>query len=367
MMDNTDRISSLEFFFLTVCFSLSHVRVLSFTDSTAKQDSWLVLIAAFIVSIPFVLIYTELAKRFPSKSLLEIYTTVFGKILGTCLSIIYIAYFLIVFSHYLNDLSEFYTGFIEPETPAILFILIAVLVSAYGLKTGIHYLAKMSAVIAVISFLSIIIPFLMLLGKMDFSNFLPILRHPPKIYAQSISQAVLVPCCQVLYLFMLTPKLQSANKLGKYTLGGLAVGILGLLLVSIRNTAVLGPMAAVVDSASYASTRIIEIGNFFTRVEIVVALITTILIFFDICVIYFDAAQGIRQIFKLKSLRWAIIPAGMIAVVLAIVVFPSSIEHLEFAKMYNVPVYSAFHLFFPPLALIIAKLRKLKAPQDDTS
>jgi spore germination protein KB len=359
-MNKTDRISSPEFFLFMICYTLSYSRILSFADSSSRQDSWLVLIVSFLFSLPFVMIYAALLKRFPAKNMLQIFRIVFGKAAGTVISVLYIVYFTLVLSHMLNDMSEFFTSYIEPETPPMLFIVITILTAAYGLKTGIQYLVKMSGIIALLSAVSVFVPFLLLLSKMDFTNFLPVLRYPPKIYFQSFTQFWHLQTNLILFPLMLTPRLQFPRSVGKSTLRGIAAGTLGLLLIIVRNTAVLGPMAAVVDSASYASTRVIEVGNVFTRVEIVVSLITTILIFLSISVVYFSAAEGVSQLFRIKFFPWAILPIGAAATVLAMVFFPSTVEHLEYAKNYNVPLYSAFGFVFPPAALIAAKLRRLR-------
>jgi spore germination protein KB len=216
-MDKTDKISYREYLFLVINHILGFVIVLSFTDSTAKQDSWLVIIAAFIASVPFVLVYAGLAKRFPSKTLQEVFQTVFGRIAGTIISILYIILYLIVLGYYLEDLSEFFTGFFQPETSPAVFTVTAVLVAVYGLKKGIHYLAKMSVLFTVLSIAFISSNFALLIDKMDFSNLLPVLRQPAGVYLRAVPQFVMVPCCQMLYLRLLPPKLKSTRKLPKYS------------------------------------------------------------------------------------------------------------------------------------------------------
>lgn len=363
MMDPKDKITYHSYLFLVYNHIIGYTLVLSFTDRIARQDSWLVILAGFLASLPFVLSYAHLAGRFPSKTLLEVYQTVFGKIAGTAVSALYVVFFLVVFGLYLRDLADFYTGFIQTETSPYLFVIIAVLVAAYGVKVGIEYLAKMSFPFAVLSILGIVVTFVFLIGKMDFSNFLPILRQSPKVYLSSISQFALVPCCQMMFLLMLTPKLREVRKLPRFSFWGLAMGVAGILLICIRNTAVLGPMACVVNSASYDATSLISIGGIFTRVDFLVALDTTISLFCNICIIYYAASMGLAQLFRLKSARWTILPAGTIAVYLSLHLFGSSIEHIEFSVKYNLIVFSAFHFVFPIVALLTAKLRNLRDPE----
>lgn len=363
MKQEIDKISYREYLFLVFNHIIGYTLVLSFTDSVAKQDSWLVILSGFLTAIPFVLLYAVLAKRFPSKTLLEVYRLVFGKWIGTAVSFLYVLLFLVVLGFYLRDLEEFYTGFIQPETPPVLFVVVALTAAAYGIMTGIEFLAKMSFPFAVLSILSIVVTFVFLIGKMDFSNFLPVLRQPPKTYLSSISQFALVPCGQMMFLLMLTPKLRSARRLPRYSLLGLALGVSGFLLISIRNTAVLGPMASLVNSASYDATSLIDIGDIFTRVDFIVALNTTISLFFNICILYYAAAAGAAQFFKLKSMRWAILPVGAVSAVLALKLFNSSMEHLEFSVKYNVLLFSPFHFLIPSVALLTATLRRLREPE----
>jgi spore germination protein KB len=161
----------------------------------------------------------------------------------------------------------------------------------------------------------------------------------------------------MMFLLMLTPKLRSARRLPRYSLLGLALGVSGFLLISIRNTAVLGPMASLVNSASYDATSLIDIGDIFTRVDFIVALNTTISLFFNICILYYAAAAGAAQFFKLKSMRWAILPVGAVSAGLALKLFNSSMEHLEFSVKYNELLYSPFQFLVPSVALLTATLR----------
>jgi spore germination protein KB len=150
-------------------------------DSLAKQDAWIVLITATVLCMPFILSYVFLAKRFPGMTLIEIFKEVYGRIACKFVSGMYILFFILIFCFNLRDLSDFYTEFIMPETPGMMFIIVFILVAAYALKKGIQIVAKLSFIGCALTFAAVVFTFLLLLGKMDFRNFLPVFEIPAKL------------------------------------------------------------------------------------------------------------------------------------------------------------------------------------------
>ncbi|MGI5971954.1 MAG: GerAB/ArcD/ProY family transporter [Oscillospiraceae bacterium] len=356
----TEKIRRGEFFFLTFCHLLQYLSILHYTDRLARNDTWLVIIIGYFLSIPFILIYTSLAKRFPSKNLLEIFTLVFGKIIGTIILILYLAFFIYVVSRQLDDISGFFTTTFQPETPPILFELLAVIASAVILATGIEHLAKLCFIFALTAAFFIISTVLLLIQDMDFSNFLPILRHEPSSYLKSIIGFAFIPGSYVLFQFLLTPQLESTKKLTELTLAGYSMGVLFLLIVVLRNTATLGYMSDVVISASFSAARVINVGKILTRIDFAISTNIMVMILVTICIYYYGAAKALAQLFGLKSFKCFIIPCGIAALILSSTLFQSSVEHIEFSRIYNLPALGVFSLAFPPAALLVARLRGLK-------
>ncbi|HEX3028719.1 MAG TPA: GerAB/ArcD/ProY family transporter, partial [Clostridia bacterium] len=57
------KISNLQLMFLITSFILGSVTFVSFADTLTKHDTWLTIIAAYVIGIPFVLSYVFLAKK----------------------------------------------------------------------------------------------------------------------------------------------------------------------------------------------------------------------------------------------------------------------------------------------------------------
>ncbi len=169
------RIIGFQFAFMAAGIIQSQALLISFASKITKHDTWLVIIAAYLFTLIFVICYAYLAKKFPKMNLIEINNIVYGKYLGSIISIYYIVFFIQTLSFHMNDLAEFCTTFLMPDTPTIFFLITISLVCVYATYYGIKTIASIAHLIVFIVLFIIISTFIFLLPKMDFSNFLPYL------------------------------------------------------------------------------------------------------------------------------------------------------------------------------------------------
>jgi spore germination protein KB len=344
---------------LIASFILGSATIVSFADTITTHDTWLVIISAYAASIPFILSYVLLVKKFPGKNLVQINDIIYGPYLGKVISILYIWFFLMLLSLNLRVLGEFYTGLVMPETPNLLFLIVCSLVCAYAVRNGIESMARISAAIFVITVFVIGIASLLLLGNMDFSNFLPVFEIPLKTYFQGVHIISIIQFCEIMVFLMVTPDLNNFKRTGKYTLLGLTIGAFLLMTISIRNTAVLGITSPIYGSDSYVSFRMIDIGNILTRMDLLFAIGITLVLFIKICVLYYATVASMSQILRLRSYKPLILPVGGIAVCLAMIVYDSIIDHNFHARNYHAIFATPFEFILPPVSLLIAKIRRL--------
>lgn len=354
------RVKPYQYVIMLFCFVHGSKLLLSFMDNAAKQDSWLITISGFLLSIPFILSFALLSKRFPDKNLVEIFEAVFGRIPGAAVSVLYILFMFYVFTLNLRTFSDFYTGNILTETPSMaILVALAVCVSAIAVRLGIDSIAKISIIIAAIVIIAEVTTIILLIGDIDFSNFMPVLSHPASVYAQTTLLMAAIPYCNVFMFMMVLPEVGDKRRLGRMTFTGIASCALLFLLITVRNTAVLGPTSTVYAITSYEVVRMINLGEFLTRVELLVALGLTLSMFFKVCVIFFGVLKGISSLLRLKSYNSLLWPLGAAAIVYAMVVQRSSVSNMETASKYYIILALPFEFIIPPLTLLIAKLRKL--------
>lgn len=347
-------------FALVVCsYITGSSLVLSFMDNLLRQDAWITVILGALAAAPMVWSYVLLCRRFPGNSLLDINNIVFGPVIGRVMSAVYILYAMLLLSFNLRDLGDFFIGNILSDAPMAIFLVLALLVSAYAVRKGAVPLFR----VAILALLYVVVSFLattaMLLGRMDFGNFLPVLEAKPRLLLQGAHLFAAIPIGDAFLFMLFFPAVTDQRKLGRTMFGGVGLGAFLMLLMSLRNTAVLGPSSGVLLGNNYQAVRVISIAEFLTRLELLVALGVTITLFVRIAVMHFSVVKGVTHIFNLRCGSALILPIAGIAVILAIIAFPSSTAHGYFGARYH-PFFPLLpEMVLPPVTLLVAALRRL--------
>lgn len=359
------QIKPSQYMSLITSFMLGSILLLSFIFEKSLHDTWAAFILGTIIFIPFLGLYIVLGKKFPGKNLIQIHDIVYGRIIGKIVSVIYIFYFISLLSFNLRDVGAFYTGYIMPETPIVVFILLFASCAAYAVKKGIHTVAKVSLIGAVLVFIVVALTFLLLLNKMDIKNFLPVLETPLYKMAQATATISMIPYGELVLFLMIIPMVDDLKKLGKYSIAGMGLAGIVFMVIILRNIAVLGASGQVYSQTSFQTVRMINIGDFINRIEIIVSMNNTILMFIKVSVIYYVTVKSIEQILNLKTYGPLIIPVGSIVIVYAMIAHTSEIAHLYWGETYGVFFEVPFVVILPFLTFIISKIRRLEHKEKD--
>ena len=350
-----------QYMMLLAGFIMGSYLLLSFVTNLAEHDIWLVILAGFLLSIPLLICFTALSKRFPDQDLIQILETVYGKILGNIIAVLYFLFFLMLLSFNLHDIAAFYIELVLIETPQAILVMIFGLLCAYVAGRGMAALAKTSLIISIISLFIAVITTLLLVDKMDFGNFLPVFDIPVHTFVQSTSIFIMLPFGDAIALLMVMPMVKNKTKLHRYTISAMFLALLVYMIPSIRNISVLGASSLVYNQAAYQAARMVNIADIVSRIELTVTLAITLVVFVKICVLYYSATKGISQILHLNSYKTLLLPIGAIALALALVDFPSTVFETEWGLKYTLFFNAPFGVIFPLLTLIIAKIRKFSS------
>lgn len=354
---NIQRISNLQLMFLIISFIFGSVFYFSFIDGIAHHDSWLAIIAGYLISLPIILSFAAISKSYPNKNLIQISDSIFGSYIGKVISFLYCLFFFWQFMLDLKEVGIFYTSYIMPETPMPVFIIIFALTSGYAVKKGIEVIARISSIIVFYGILITVLTFLLLLRDMDFSNFLPIFDIPMEKYIQSAHIIMAIHFSGIIVFLPIMSFTNNSKKLTGYVVKSVTIGAIVILAISIRNTSVLGPSSAIYLDASYQAVRQIDIGDILTRVELVIALGLTISLFIRTCVLFYATVSCFSQLLRLNSYHALILPIGGIAVIIGLIVHGSSIGMFNDATNYYPFLVFPFEVIFPLLSLLITKIR----------
>ena len=361
------KISNSQLSILVLSFMQGMILTINYSYLVTEHDTWLVVLAAFPITIIFGVIYTAIIKKFPGKNLIQINDLVFGSIGGKAISVLYIWFFFQLIIHYMYFLNSFWIAYVMPETPRLAFLIMFVFVCAMAVRGGIEVITRCSFLFAVITAASTLIVAVLLLGDIEPSNLLPVIDISPMQFVQSLHITLTIPFCDIVVFLMVLPYAEEKLRIRKPVLIGICLSTAQLLIVVVRDALVLGIRMQNTLSASFAVSRQIEIKDILTRLDVLVAIAMLVTVFMKISIFFYVTVLSTAQTLKLRSYRPLIVPIGALAVAFAVKLYSSDMEQ-AYAAQYVWPFNAAVYEFvLPIITLIIIAVRKLPKKDGEKS
>jgi spore germination protein KB len=305
------------------------------------------------------LIYLGLANRFPGKTLIEIADLVWGPYLGKLFSIAFLFYIFHLGSLVITNVMDFIKFTFLPVTPSSVFILFGILICAMAASAGVEVLARSITILVILAIAVFFLVTAMLLPQIKLINLQPVLETPLFKLLAAGHGAAAFPFGEAVAFLMVIPFLNTPRKARSSVVTGLIFTCLVLLVAIIRNIGVLGATVNHYLFPSYSASRLINVGEVFTRVEILVGIDFLNTVFIKISILIYILMLGTAQLCKLKSYRTLTIPVWILISLFGIHNFVNVTENQEFIrKIY--PYYSLpFQVGIPLFTLVAALIRKL--------
>lgn len=117
---------------------------------------------------------------------------------------------------------------------------------------------------------------------------------------------------------------------------------------------------------SYVLAKQINIGNLLERVEILIAGIWFLTVYFKTTFYFYGFVIGLAQILNIKDYRPLVLPLGMILVVYSLVVYPNVAYMAEFDSKPYIPYVITIGLAYPLLILGVGAIRKSMSKNKNT-
>ncbi len=352
-------ISPLQFFFLTTGMTLGVAIIAALTVPLTKHNNWLAIILAIVEGVIIISIFTLLTNKFPDKTLVEINNLIYGKYLGKIISIGYIIYFFLIIPLNLRYFSDFFISLIMPETPLLVFLLIIIIPIIYAVKEGLEVIARCSLLFLIPLLFEVLITPVLLLPKMDLGNFLPVLDIEISNFFKAGHILASILFGELIILMMISPFINKKEQIKRRIIWGIITSGIVILLAALRNTSVLGPTEIIYTYPSYQATRLIDIRDFITRLEVIVAGSFLFAMFLRVSITYYATVLATSQLLKLRSYLPLVIPIGIIAVTFSFFIFECYREQMNFGREIYPIISFPFQIGIPLLSLLINKLRNI--------
>ncbi len=324
----------------------------------ARQDIWLSVLTALIAVVPLYFLYSKILALFPGKDMFDIFQLVFGKYAGGFIILLYVWYLFHQGALVLRSFSEFIEIVAIPATPQFIIILCMGILCIWMNKAGIEVLGRWAALIFPLMVIVFMITLALSVPKMSLLNMLPVLERGFKPVFKDAFVAFTYPFAEMVAFLVVLDNLKSAKPLFKIYFISLLIGGGMILLVSMRNILVLGvDLATHLYFPSYSVGRLINMGDFLQRIEIIVSInfIFSGIVKTSICL--YGAGKGLAKALHISDYKSLVVPLGLLMIDLAILVYHNVMEMFEWGG--NVyPFYVLpFQVMIPLILFATAKVR----------
>lgn len=332
----------------------------------ARQDAWIAAFVGWLLGLFIVAFYILFAKLFPNMTFLAFLDYTFGKWLGKLLSLLFIYFCFIAASIVLFYIGNFMTTQIMPETPTEAFIILFGSIVFMGLRLGLEVLARTAEILFPWFILLFTVLAIFLIPEIEIQKIMPIMEYgfQPLIWP-AINFASTASLPLVVFLMIYPMNTIHKEKAGNAFLIGVLLGGIFIIIITFLSISILGvELSAKNMYPSYALAKKINVGNFIQRVEILMAGMWFLTIFFKSTFYAYGFVSGIAQLFGCKDYRPLVLPCGMIVIAFSFIIYPNVAVMSDFESTVYIPLAITAGLLLPLFAYIIGSIRKrIKHPK----
>ncbi len=327
---------------------------------TVVQDTWIAVLLMGVLFLPVILIYSRICSLIPEKNLFDMLESLFGRKGGSLLILLMSLYALLVSALQLRNFTEFTVVIALQNTPPIPIMIVLLLPALYLAKQGLQVLGRWSLIICIIIAANIALTLMFSFQVMDITHILPILDHPiADIASDAFTVGSIAVGETVMALIVLGNLKKGKSPYGVY-LPGILIGVMLFALIILRNIVILGPdMEQAAKFSTYMAVRIIEVGDFFERIESSISFVYILLGITKTTLFLSGAAMGIARLLRVPDYTRLLIPVGFLVLAAASLVFNNVFEMYDLTRLYRFFALP-FQVLLPLLIWIAAETKGAK-------
>lgn len=366
-MVRNEKISARQFGILVALYSIGTTILIvpAVLAEEAKQDAWIAALLGVGIGIVLVGLFIAVGSLIPSMSLVELMEELLGKWLGKAVSLTFIFFALVTASELLYFVGNFITTQIMPETPMQSINIIFACVVVMGVRLGIETLAR-SAELLFPLFVFLFLVFVIFVSpQVKVENIQPVLEADFKNLLRAAIYFISVFSLPTVVLLMVYPaSVNRPNEAKKNFFSGVIIAGVTLIIMIALSILVLGVTTTQLQIyPSYSLAKKINVGKFLQRIEIVMAGMWFISIFFKLSLYFYASVTGLAQTLNVKDYRFLTLPLGVVMVALSMLVHPNTLHSFEYNRETWLSYVSTYGLFLPLLLLGVYAFRR-KGRQD---
>ncbi|OCT10940.1 spore gernimation protein [Paenibacillus pectinilyticus] len=360
-----DRITNYQLVVMIILFQIGSTPLFAL-GSSAKQDSWLAMLAAAMAGFLLLLMFLAIQRRAPDQNLLGLFRLSFGKIGGSCLGVVFAIYFAYESMRNVRDFGEISNLTLLSTTPKYITMFIILLLASYAILMGVDTLFRVTETLLPLVTLSygFLILLICIAGLIQFDNVLPILENGlTPVLKAAFPDIVSFPFGQMVIFFMIWHMLPDKQKVKKLSLVAYTIVALFLVAMNILNVTILGTTLVANSTLPFLEiVQLIEVGDILERLDVLVTLLLFLGLFVKMTAFYWGSVYACAYLFPFwRKHTWVIIVGSLIF-------FTSFLEpnysiHTWLGLKVVVKVYPLFQVIIPMVMFIVMLIRKTQVPQ----
>jgi spore germination protein KB len=357
-----EKINAYQFLILVILFTIGTgiLLVPSGLATEVKQDAWIAAIVGTGIGLFVIWLLSTLALWFPHLTFIEINEKLFGKWIGKTVSLLFVSFSFLSAVILLFASGTFLTTHVLPETPMAALNSLMVIIMVMGVRLGLETIARSAEILIVVFFFLFIILVVFISPEIQFEYIQPVFEAEIKEIVKASFFLVITSSVNAVILLMIFPAAISEPKKARksFFIGNLIGGLVIIIITMLCIYALGAETTARQMFPSYALAKKINVGDFVQRIEVLMASLWFISLYFKAALYFYASVLGMAQIFNLKDYRSLTLPLGMIAVVLSLSIFPNILNEKNWENTTSIPFSLAIGLFLPLLLIVVYALRK---------
>lgn len=338
-MVSNETISGKQLIYIIVNFLCGSSLIILTGLRYAKKDVFICDIIGLILGLLFTLMMFYVISKYPNMEYTKILDKMFNPIGGRIIALFYLLYSFCLICFIEMNISGLITTMVMPKTPNWVIILTITLVAAYVMLNGIESLALNVEIVSPLVFFMIGFVYVVLsISSGNFNNLLPVFTESIGSIVKGTSTVFSFPYIDSFILIFILSLLKGKNRNSKYIKYSY---LLAALFLIPRSEIVISALG--VNEANrfvfplFEAVRLIQIGNYIERLELILLFAWVISTYIRLTVCYYVILKCIEYIFNLTDYR-------KISLTLCIFVIPfsintiSSIEDIYYNNFISIPV-----------------------------
>lgn len=351
-------ISSSQLIFTIACYIQGSSLLTTFLVGIAKNNTIWAILCGFLIFLPFLFVLISLMKQYPGKNIVQINRLVFGKVIGSIVSLFYLYFFVTLCSLHLRDLADFTKSSILVDNPFITILIPFLLVCVLAVRAGGETITRFSTVFSLFFVVGMLALSLLLTSRMKVSNLFPMFTLPLKNYVQGSHVVMTIPFGELICFSMVAPMVKEYGKIRKSLLVGSIIGAVSLVFVQLVDIMTLGNTITLFTVPTYESMCLVGKEGDPLRLEVIFGIMLILLMFLKASLLLYASAITLAEIIRADSYRPLVFPLSSIVLIYSIIVYPNVMIHLDSAQQFVPFEWLFFEFFLPLITLIVMKLKK---------